>query len=146
MDFKTIISILFTGKGIIEDKNTKLKTTYTYDMLSDSDKESNFFIVNRYLSKKYPAQAQYFNKYTQDKATAMDIWNLIIKKEKNIPFWFWKGATKIKEPQIKDWKIVYELLQDEFSIKDMILLCELFPDEVKDEIKYQIELKKERER
>lgn len=146
MDFKTIISILFTGKGVIEDKNTKHKTTYTYDMLTDNDKESNFFIVNRYLAKKYPMQSQYFNKYTQDKATAMDIWNLIIKKEKMIPFWFWKGPTKIVEPKVKDWKIIYEILQDDLSLSDMILLCDLFEKEVKDEIKYQIDLKKERER
>lgn len=146
MDFKTIVTILFTGKAIYENKSTGEKINYTYEDLTDEQKESNFFIVNRYLAKKYPKQSQYFNDYNQDKATAMDVWNLMIKKERNLPFWFWKGSTKIQEPKLKDWKLVYEILQDEFSIKDMIELCDLYPNEVKDEIKYILEIKKEREK
>lgn len=146
MDFKTIVTILFTGKAVFENKSTGEKNNYTYEDLTDEQKESNFFIVNRYLAKKYPKQSQYFNDYNQDKATAMDIWNLMIKKERQLPFWFWKGSTKIKEPKLKDWKLVYEILQDEFSIKDMIELCDLYPKEVKDEIKYILEITKEREK
>lgn len=146
MDFKTIVTILFTGKAVYENKSTGEKINYTYEDLTDEQKESNFFIVNRYLAKKYPKQSQYFNDYNQDKATAMDVWNLMIKKERQLPFWFWKGSTKIQEPKLKDWKLVYEILQDEFSIKDMIELCELYPNEVKDEIKYILEIKKEREK
>ena len=71
---------------------------------------------------------------------------IIIKKEKSIPFWFWKGSTKKKEPIIKDWKLLYDILQDDLSMNDMMDLCELYPTDVKNEIKYIIELKKEREK
>lgn len=146
MDFKDIATILFTGKCTIVNKNTKESSTYTYNDLSDDDKEQHFFIINRFLAKKYPKQSQYFNNRNTDKATAFDIWNLTIKKERTIPFWFWKGPTKRKEPDIKDWKILYNELNHELDINDMFTLCELYPELVKKEIKVLNDIKKEREK
>lgn len=122
MDFKTITDILFKNKN-------------RYRELSDKDKELMFFIVNRYLSKKYPKQSQFFNFKTTDKATGMDIWFQFLSKENQVPFWYWKGATKKKDPDMKDWKIFYEYYNLDISINDMHLLCEIFSSEVKEEIK-----------
>jgi hypothetical protein len=93
MDFKTIINTIFYNK-----KNWK--------NISNKDKEDLFFIVNRYMGKKYPKLAQTLNVKNIDKATAMDIWFIFFKNEYKVPDWFWKGKTKRTEPDIKDWKIL----------------------------------------
>lgn len=120
MDFKTIVNILFQSK-------------HDWNQVSDSDKEINFFIVNRFLSKKYPKRAQKLNKKNIDKATAMDLWFLFLKNETRTPFWFWSGPTKRKAPQIKDWQTIQDFWQ--MGINDIYTLCDLFPDDVKTEIK-----------
>ena len=127
MDFKTIVNILFTKDG--------------WDQVTDEVKIANFFIVNRYMSKKFPKKSQFFNQRGMDKATAMDIWYLQIKKERSVPFWFWQGPTKRKEPPIKDWKLLQEFF--DISLNDIYILCEMFPDAVKDEIKRIQEINKE---
>ena len=120
MDFKTIVNTIFFAKN-------------DWANVTDADKESLFFIFNRYMAKKYPKQAQFFNKKNVDKATAMDIWFLQLKKETRVPFWFWPGPTKRKDPPIKDWQTLQEFWK--MDIKDIYVLCELFPKDVKDEIK-----------
>lgn len=120
MDFKTIVDTIFINK-----RNWK--------NITNDEKNSLFFIFNRYMSKKYPKQAQYFNEKSIDKATAMDVWFEFLKKEGRVPFWFWKGPTKKKDPDIKDWQVVRDFY--EMNIKDIYLLCELCPDDLKLEIK-----------
>ena len=120
MDFKGIVNIFFFAKN-------------DWHTVTDKDKEDFFFIFNRYMAKKYPKEAQFFNKRNVDKATAMDIWFLKLKKENRVPYWFWTGATKKKDPGVKDWQIIQSFWK--MGLNDIYLLCELFPDEVKAEIK-----------
>lgn len=131
MDFKTLTNIMFFNK---RDWRT----------VSNEDKESLFFIFNRYMSKQYPKQAQLFNTKEIDKATCMDIWFTFLKKEFKVPFWFWKGATKKKSPEIKGWEIIQEF-DNQLRIEDIYTLCQLFPKEVKEEIKRLESIKKEQE-
>ena len=120
MDFKGIVNIMFYAKN-------------DWHTVSDSDKESLFFIVNRYLSKKYPKKAQFFNKQNIDKATAMDIWFYSLKNENRVPYWFWSGPTKRKDPPIKEWKVIQDFWG--ISLENIYALCDMFPNEVKTEIK-----------
>lgn len=120
MDFKTITDIMFVKK-----KN--------WGTLTNADKESMFFIFNRFMGKKYPKQSQYFNDKAIDKATAMDIWFMFLKNEIRTPQWFWKGPTKRIDPPIKDWKVVQDFY--EMNLEDIYFMCEIFPDEFKEEIK-----------
>lgn len=120
MNFKEIVDTIFYKKR-------------DWEYVEDETKESIFFIFNRYMAKKYPRQAQFFNKRDVDKATAMDIWFQFLQKETRVPFWFWKGSTKKKVPKIPD----YELLQEfhKMNINDIYFLYEMFPKETKAEIK-----------
>ena len=120
MTFKDIVDAMFAQK-----------TKWVY--ITNKDKEEFFFIFNRFMSKQYPKQANYFNDKTIDKASAMDIWFSFLKSEVRTPYWFWKGATKKKAPVIKDWKLIEEYY--EASIEDIYYWCEMFPDDVKSEIK-----------
>jgi hypothetical protein len=90
MDFKSLVDIYFYKKK-------------DWSSVTNQDKESLFFIFNRYMAKKYPKQAQFFNDKSIDKATAMDVWFMFLKSEVRVPIWFWKGPTKRKDPQVKDW-------------------------------------------
>lgn len=128
MDFKTLTTIIFQNKK-------------DWNMLTNSDKESLFFIFNRYMSKMYPKQAQAFNTKGIDKITAMDIWFQFLRSQVRIPQWFWKGPTKKKDPDLKGWQILQEF-NTELSINDIYLLIELFNKETKEEIK-RLELIKE---
>lgn len=131
MDFKTITTYMFQNKR-------------NWNELSNEDKESFFFIFNRYMAKKYPKQSQFFNDKNIDKATSMDVWFEFLKKEVRIPFWFWKGATKRKEPDIKNWIYLKEFHQ--LDVKDIYILCEMFPKETKEEINRIDLIKKEEEK
>lgn len=83
MDFKEIIDRIFINK----DK---------YWEISDEDKEKNFFIINRKLSRNYPKIAQFFNDKYIDKPSAIDKWFYFLKNEKRIPQWYWGNKNKIK--------------------------------------------------
>lgn len=131
MDFKTITTYMFQNKR-------------NWDELTNEDKETFFFIFNRYMAKKYPKQCQFFNDKNIDKATSMDIWFEFLRKETRIPFWFWKGATKRKEPEIKNWQLIRDFYQ--LDMKDIHTLCEMFDEDVKEEIKRLELIKKEEEK
>lgn len=122
MDFKGIVDIMFTHKN-------KWVTITNYE------KEQFFFIFNRFMSKQYPKQAEFFNKKEIDKASAMDIWFNFLSKEHRVPFWFWRGKTKKITPKTKDWKIVYDFYEGDLSIDDILLFEEIDIKELKDEIK-----------
>lgn len=131
MDFKTITDIIFTKKRL-------------WPEVTDDEKESLFFIFNRYMSKKYPIQANQFNHKFADKALAMDIWFLFLKNEVRVPFWFWKGPTKKKDPSIKGWQEIRSFY--ELPINDIHTLCEMYPADVKAEIKRLETINKEMEK
>ena len=124
MDFKSLVDIYFYKKK-------------DWSSVTDQDKDSLFFIFNRYMAKKYPKQAQFFNDKSIDKVTAMNVWFTFLKSEVRVPLWFWKGPTKRKDPPVKDWQIVRDFW--ELNLNDIYLLCEIFPEDVKEEIK-RIEL------
>lgn len=121
-NFKDIVDIVFIKKQ-------------NWINVSNKDKETYFFIFNRYMSKKFPIKAHFFNKPNIDKATAMDIWFMSLQNERRVPYWFWKGNTKKKQPQTKDWKLVYDYYEGELSINDILLLEEFDINELKKEIK-----------
>src|SRR6201986_2371498 len=131
MDFKTITTIIFQNK-----QNWKTVT--------NEEKESLFFIFNRYMAKNWPLQAQVCNIKEIDKATAMDIWFNFLRTEHRVPNWFWRGPTKRKDPPIKDWKILQEW--HNLRLADIYFMCELFPKEVKAEIARIQEIKTELEK
>ena len=86
VDFITLSNIIFKDK-----KN--------YKLVSDEEKESNFFMLNRKFAIKYLKQAQFFNNKNMDKASAIDIWYQIFYATKGIPNWWW--STKQQKTKIK---------------------------------------------
>lgn len=129
MDFKTLTDTIFSGKR-------------NWYLVSNEDKESLFFIFNRYMSKHHPKQAQFFNDKNIDKVIAMDIWFEFLKKENRVPFWYWKGPTKRKSNLIKGSEIILDFYTN-MKTNELDSLCLLFPKDVKEEIKRLEEIRKE---
>lgn len=119
MDFKSLVITIFQNKHNWKD-------------VTDKDKDTIFFIFNRYMAKNYPKQAHQFNIKGIDKITCMDIWHQFLRSQVRIPGWFWKGPTKKKDPPIKEWQLLQEW--HKMKIEDIYLLCDLFPKDVKVEI------------
>lgn len=124
-DFTQVVRFIFKDK-------------HNYSKLTDKDKETFFFIVNRRFSRMYPKHAQFFNNKEFDRASSMDIWNYFFIKKGIIgqPSWFQfkqpktKGKSSIKKDEI-------EYLMEFYDIKenDVEFLIKHHPDDVKEELK-----------
>lgn len=132
MDLKTLSIIMFQDKR-------------HWNEVTDADKESLFFIFNRYMAKGYPKQAQMFNTKGVDKMTAMDVWFQFLRSQVRTPKWFWPGPTKKKDPGIKGWQVLQEF-DTSIRTEDIYILAELFPKELKEEIKRLELIKTEQEK
>ena len=131
-EFFDIVKCLFTNRK-------------DYKNISDEDKELNFFIINRYMSKKYPELAQKLNNKQIDKSVALDLWFINDKvKNESYPGWFWSKSNSKKDKPIipnPDKK----LLMKHFDIndQDMDTLIKYFLPDVKEELSYVKSLEKE---
>lgn len=124
MDFKEIVDSLFINRK-------------KYHLVTDEEKESNFFIINRKLSRKYPKIAEFFNDKSIDKSSALDRWFYFFKDTKRIPSWYWgKKGNKIKnKSDIKEKDI--RMLRNKFDLKesDIDFLYKYYNKELLMEIK-----------
>lgn len=101
----------------------------------DEEKESCFFIFNRYFAKKFPEKAQLLNLKSIDKITAMNLWYQFMLKQP-YPNWFWSKSEKGEKSEISDKD--YKLLLQRLKIKDIDLdyLIEHHIDFIKEELVY----------
>jgi hypothetical protein len=115
-------------------------TKHKWSEVTDDDKEDNFFIINRFLSKIYPKQAQLLNVKTIDKVAALDCWYAFFLNKAN-PKEMWSKSETItngKKEKIcfSDKDLVY--LQEKFQItgQEMDILIKYHSEELKEELKY----------
>jgi hypothetical protein len=124
IDFITLANIIF------KDKNK-------YKFISDEEKESNFFKLNRKFAFKYLKQSQFFNNKNIDRSSSLDIWYQIFYKTTNgTPKWWWqtKQATKPKnEFSSKDLKLIKEHYN--INDNDINFLVKFYDEKLKNDIK-----------
>lgn len=106
-----------------------------WDSITDDDKNKNFFIINRNLSKKYPKQAQLLNLKNIDKVVGMELWYQFMKNE---PYanWFWSKSEKSDKPVLapKDYKML--LVSLKVKPDDLDYLIEKHYEFIKEELSY----------
>lgn len=126
-----------TVKALFEDKAEYLEFT-------QEDKEKNFFIVNRFMSKKYPLMCQELNHKNMPKDICLDVWYSFMKQQR-VPFWFWKSSKKeavwpnsFKDSEAKTLMQTYEIDKDSMKI-----LMGHYKEDVKGNLKYLEELEKD---
>ena len=122
--------------GLIDIVQAIFVKRRNYQTLSDKEKDSMFFIFNRYMSKKFPKKAQALNKKGIDKSVALDAWYYDNKNAFGIPSWFWAGKKKeevkgdFEKKDITRFLNYHELRMDDFDMLNII--C---PEDLKEEVK-----------
>lgn len=106
-----------------------------WDSISDEDKEINFFIFNRYFSKKYPSRSYRLNSKNIDKVSSMNIW-FYFMKNKPYPKWFWSKSPKKEKDLVNkaDFNLLYRKLRLKES--DIKYLINHHYDFIKEELKH----------
>jgi hypothetical protein len=117
--------------NILAITNCLFKDKEKWQWVTDEQKELFFFPINRLLSKKYPALAQFINRKSTNKAAALDTWFSFFL-DKPYPSWMWSKSQKTKKE--KD----LEFLSKEYDInpKDIQFLNKINPEAIKEELKY----------
>ena len=128
-NLKLVADAMFTNKVKWED-------------LPDEEKETSFFVFNRYFAKKYPHLSQLLNLKTIDKLTAMDLWYYYFRN-KPYPQWLWSKSETQSKSDISEKE--FKLLQEKLKLKDLDLqyLIDNHLDIIKEELKYFKNLEKQ---
>lgn len=108
---------------------------HEWNNIPDEEKESCFFIFNRYFSKRYINYSQLLNLKNIDKISSMNIW-FHFMKDKPYPKWFWSKSKPLEKSKISKNDI--DLLVKRLSVKeiDILYLIENHFDFIKEEAKY----------
>jgi hypothetical protein len=128
-NLKLVADAMFTNKVNWED-------------LPDEEKETSFFVFNRYFAKKYPELSQLLNLKTIDKLAAMDLWYYYFRN-KPYPQWLWSKSETQSKSDISEKE--FKLLQEKLKLKDLDLqyLIDNHLDIIKEELKYFKNLEKQ---
>lgn len=123
--------------------NIMFRNRKLWDQVPDEYKESNFFIINRYLSKKYPELSSLCNLKSSDRISSMNIW-FHYMKSKPYPNWMW--SKQVKDIVSKELSpILYKKLLIHLNVdeRDLNYLIKRFPDFIKEELKLIKDLEKQ---
>ena len=124
VDFITLANIIFKDKS-------------KYKFVSDEEKETNFFMLNRKYAIKFLKQSQFFNNKNINRASAMDVWYQIFYKTTNgTPQWWWKTKVDAK-PKSEFINTDIKLVKSHYDItdSDIKFLIKFQPEKLKEDIK-----------
>lgn len=100
------VKIMFTKKDL-------------YSNIKQHSKKRHHFMVNRFFSIKYPANAQMFNVNGIDGASVVDSWSMVANRFKSVPGWIYTKTKKAKSAP-KDKYIPSQTAIDLFLDKNEI--------------------------
>ena len=104
--------------------------------VTDEQKKKWFFIHLRYMSKKYPEQAQFLNDKLMDEVLGMNLIYAFLST-KTYPKWFWSKTEKKAEKSLFIQKDLVSLqLKLDITSAEMEILTSYHSDEIKEELKY----------
>jgi hypothetical protein len=139
LNIKVILKIINKDMKIdfINVVDTIFKNRQNYKEITDKDKETFFFIINRKFGVEKIKQSQFFNNKFIDKASAMDIWHLSFGGFRSAPGWYWKKSKNVKEKSNKitgpDRKLMME--NTKLTEADIDFMIENYLDDLQYEIK-----------
>lgn len=109
--------------------------------LNDADKSRNFFMMNRFLSIKYPLQVGVLSHMRINAPSTMNYWHLtLLKLYKTVPSWIY---TKTKKKAVEDKKknlpseqmVKWYCQKEEMSRRDYENSIKLFGEEFLEEVR-----------
>lgn len=101
---------------LLDITNSIFKDRTLYKEVTSKEKDTNFFIINRYLLKKYPNFSIKYNYKNIDKSLALDLLFLKIPKDIYYNSWFWYKKEKTYKSNIS--KDDMKLLIEHLDLKD----------------------------
>ena len=131
MELFDFVDTLFNRKAYLE--------------VPDSIKRKHFFMAQRFMSMRFPLQADQFNRIGINQVVAMDYWSIILStKYSRKPSFLYNYNKTIKKKdkvkataidRIKEDVITYYLKITQRDRRDFEFDKEIFPDEVLEELK-----------
>ncbi len=121
-------NILSVSKAMFQNRDD-------WKLVTSDMKNKYFFIFNRYLSKKFPIEAQLINDKLIDKSIGLNLWYHFMY-DKPYPKWFWSKSKKT-EDKFSDKEFV--LLMDKLNLnkkEDLEYLINYFSEIIEDELKF----------
>jgi len=113
-----------------------------YSKVTPGEKKKHFFMINRRMSIKFPAQAQVLQHIRIDEVSVVDSWQQFLRKQYNkTPYWmFTKGVKKTQEKKeqkidVKESTIKLFASKHDMDLKSVREAIEVFSDEMKKELK-----------
>ena len=84
--------------NLFDDIKMMFERPDKFEQLSNHEKGKNFFMINRFLSIKFPLQAQLFNNTNINAGEAVQIWSDILSPiYSTTPSFIWNGLKKTKK-------------------------------------------------
>tara|TARA_R110001606_G_scaffold88431_3_gene199125 strand:+ start:82 stop:492 length:411 start_codon:yes stop_codon:yes gene_type:complete len=125
MDLFPFIKVLFSD-------------TKTYAKLKSNDKGKNFFMVNRFMSIKYPTTSQQLNRNGINGSAVMDLWHIVASRFGRVPGWIYTKTKKVKNEKV--WKpdpTVSTIWMERHGLgdKDLDMAIKFNPEEMKKSFK-----------
>lgn len=120
-----------------------------YAGISNSIKKKHFFMVQRFMSIKYPLEANRFNIVGINYVVAVDFWHIVLSRAFNRkPGWIFTKSPKTKMVAHKIGKMPPKLIKfylkgKKMDRRDFDMLVELYPDEFLVELKRTEKIVKE---
>ena len=109
-----------------------------WEKLKGYDKSKNSFMVNRFMSIKFPVQANMFNALKIDPVGQAEAWRMVASKFNRVPGFIYtktKASKKIK-PWVPDPKALeFYLKINEIGERDFKEAMKHHPSEIKNAIK-----------
>jgi hypothetical protein len=68
-----------------------------YKKIKQHNKKRHHFMINRFMSIKYPSNAQLFNVNGISGANVVDSWSMLASRFKSVPGWFYTKTKKAKK-------------------------------------------------
>ena len=70
-----------------------------YNKIKQHNKKRHHFMINRFMSIKYPANAQMFNVNGINGGNVVECWSVVAARFKSVPRWFYTKTKKAKKNQ-----------------------------------------------
>ena len=68
-----------------------------YKKIKQLNKKRHHFMINRFMSIKYPSNAQMFNINGINGGNVVDSWSMVASRFKSVPRWFYTKTKKAKK-------------------------------------------------
>jgi hypothetical protein len=128
---------LFDFIKIVFTKPSKYKT------ISNHNKKRHHFMINRFFSIKFPANAQAFNFNGINPAAVIDSWAAVATRFRGVPGWIYTKTKRTKKEIAsakskyteKDEVVKFYMQKNEIGVREFKELQQLFPKELDKNLK-----------